>query len=201
MLHQLFHDFVTLFVVVNPVGTVPLLIAITGQEPPARQRQIVLHGVVVATLILLFFIAIGQLLLDALGIELSSFRIAGGLVLLIIALRMVLEEVGAASIDTSHLRNVAIFPLAMPFLAGPAAMMAVILLTDNNVYSVWEQAQTALVLLAVMLVTYACLAGAELVQRTLGVTGANVVSRIMGLILAALAVQSMIGGLRQFKLS
>ena len=201
MLHQLFHDFVTLFVVVNPVGTVPLFIAIAGQEPPARQQQIVLQGVVVAALILLFFIAIGQLLLEALGIELSSFRIAGGLVLLIIALRMVLEEVRVASIDTSHLRNVAIFPLAMPFLAGPAALTAVILLTDNDVYTFWEQVRTALVLLAVMLVTYACLAAAEPVQRLLGTTGANVVSRIMGLILAALAVQSMIGGLRQFKLS
>jgi multiple antibiotic resistance protein len=201
MPHQLFHDFVTLFVVVNPIGIVPLFIAIAGREPTARQRQIALQGVVVATVILLLFVAIGQLLLDALGIELSSFRIAGGLVLLIIALRMVLEEVRAAAIDTSHLRNVAIFPLAMPFLAGPAALTAVILLTDNDVYSLWEQAQTALVLLAVMLATYACLAGAELVQRLLGTTGTNVVSRIMGLILAALAVQSMLAGLRQFKLS
>jgi multiple antibiotic resistance protein len=201
MLQKLFDDFVTLFVVVNPIGIVPLFIAIAGQEHSARQRQIALEGVIVASLILLFFIAIGQLLLEALGIELSSFRIAGGLVLLIIALRMVLEEVRVVSIDTSHLRNVAIFPLALPFLAGPAAMTAVILLTDNDVYSVWEQARTALVLLAVMLVTYACLAGAELVQRLLGTTGANVVSRIMGLILTALAVQSMIGGLRQFKFS
>jgi multiple antibiotic resistance protein len=201
MLHQLFHDFVTLFVVVNPIGIVPLFIAIAGREPTARQRQIALQGVVVATVILLLFIAIGQLLLDALGIELSSFRIAGGLVLLIIALRMILEEVRAAAIDTSHLRNVAIFPLAMPFLAGPAALTAVILLTDNDVYSLWEQARTALVLLAVMLATYACLAGAELVQRLLGTTGTNVVSRIMGLILAALALQSMLGGLRQLKLS
>jgi multiple antibiotic resistance protein len=105
------------------------------------------------------------------------------------------------SFDTAHLRNVAIFPIAMPFLAGPAAITAVILLTDNNAYSAWEQAQTALVMLAVLLITYACLVGAELVQRLLGNTGANVVSRIMGLILTALAVQSMLGGLRQFKFS
>ena len=201
MLDKLFHDFITLFVVVNPIGTVPLFIAIAGQENRGRQRQIALQGAIVAALILVFFIAIGQLLLEALGVELSAFQIAGGLVLLIIALRMILEDVRVVSIDTTQVRNVAVFPLAMPFLAGPAAITAVILLTDNNVYAVREQATTALVMIAVMLITYGCLVGAQRVQLILGATGANVVSRIMGLILAALAVQSMLGGLRQFKFS
>jgi multiple antibiotic resistance protein len=201
MLHKLFHDFVTLFVVVNPIGTVPLFIAIAGHESSERQRQIAIQGVIVAALILLFFIVIGQPLLNALDIDLSSFQIAGGLVLLLTALRMVLEEVRVVSIDTASLRNVAIFPLGMPFLAGPAAIMAVILLTDTNVYTVWEKALTSLVMLAVLLVAYACLVGALLVQRLLGAAGTNVVSRIMGLLLAALAVQSMIGGLRQFRFS
>lgn len=147
-------------------------------------------------MILLVFIAIGQLVLEALGIDLASFRIAGGLVLLVIALRMVLAETETSSDTDAPLRgNVAVFPLAMPFIAGPASIMAVVLLTDNNVYTVWQQAETAVLLLLVLAFTYACLVGAELVQRLLGQTGASVVSRIMGLILAALAVQSILTGL------
>lgn len=202
MLHKLFHDFVTLFVVVNPIGTVPLFIAIAGHEPVRRQRQIATQGVIVAAVILLVFILVGQPLLEALGIDLVSFQIAGGLVLLIIALRMVLEEVRVAPAGTTtSLRNVAIFPLAMPFLAGPASIMAVVLLTDNNSYTVWEQAETSLLVLVVLVIAFACLIGAEPVQRLLGATGTNVISRVMGLILAALAVQSMIGALRQIRLA
>jgi multiple antibiotic resistance protein len=201
MLHKLFNDFVTLFVLVNPIGNIPLFIAIAGHENSERQRQIAMQGVVAAALILLFFIAIGQLLLDALGVTLPSFQVAGGLVLLIIGLRMVFEEVRVASIDTKDLRNVAIFPLAAPFLAGPGAVMGVILLTDNNVYTIWQQVQTSLIMLAVMLITYVCLVGTQLIHRLLGTTGTNVVSRIMGLILAALAVQEIINGLHQFTFS
>jgi multiple antibiotic resistance protein len=199
--HKLLHDFVTLFVVVNPVGVVPLFIAVAGQEGRARQRRIALHAVLVSVVILLAFIAIGQVAIEALGIELASFQIAGGLVLLIIALRMVLEEVRAMPRDTGAWGNVAVFPLAMPFIAGPASIMAVVLLTDDNVYTGWQQVETACVTLVVLVITYFCLIGAELVQRLLGSTGTSVVSRIMGLILAALAVQSMLGALRQIRLT
>jgi multiple antibiotic resistance protein len=197
MLQKIFHDFVTLFVVINPVGNVPLFIAIAGRESVERQRRIAIHAAMVAAVILILFIALGQLLLDALGIGLASFQVAGALVLLILALRMVLEEPRLAppEADTAY-GNVAVFPLAMPFIAGPAAIMAVILLTDNNVYSLGLQVETTVIMLLVVAITYACLASAEMVQRLLGVTGANVVSRVMGLILAAVAVQSLIGGLR-----
>lgn len=196
-MHQkVFHDFVTLFVVINPVGNVPLFIGIAGRETIQRQRRIAIQASVVAAVILFAFIAIGQLLLDALGISVASFQVAGALVLLIIALRMVLEEPRIAPPDAAATHgNVAVFPLAMPFIAGPASIMAVILLTDNNVYSIGLQAETTVMMLVVIAITYGFLASAEIVQRALGVTGANVVSRIMGLLLAALAVQSLIGGL------
>jgi multiple antibiotic resistance protein len=83
----------------------------------------------------------------------------------------------------------------MPFIAGPGAILAVVLLTDNNVYTIWQQVETAALLLFVLALTYGCLIGAEPTQRLLGITGANVVSRIIGLILAALAVQSMPDGM------
>jgi len=196
MFEKLFHDLVTLFVVVNPIGVVPLFLAVAGRESAAARRRIAAQAIIISAVILLVFIAIGQLVLEALGIDLASFRIAGGLVLLVIALRMVLAETETSSDTDAPLRgNVAVFPLAMPFIAGPASIMAVVLLTDNNVYTVWQQAETAALLLLVLAFTYACLVGAELVQRLLGQTGASVVSRIMGLILAALAVQSILTGL------
>jgi multiple antibiotic resistance protein len=196
MFEKLFHDLVTLFVVVNPIGVVPLFLAVAGRESAAARRRIAAQAIIISAVILLVFIAIGQIVLEALGIDLASFRIAGGLVLLVIALRMVLAETETSSDTDAPLRgNVAVFPLAMPFIAGPASIMAVVLLTDNNVYTVWQQAETAVLLLLVLAFTYACLVGAELVQRLLGQTGASVVSRIMGLILAALAVQSILTGL------
>jgi multiple antibiotic resistance protein len=198
MLDKMFHDIVTLIVVINPIGIVPLFIAAAGNESPAMRRRIAGQAVIIATAILLVFIAIGQIVLEALGIDLSSFRIAGGLVLLVIALRMVLEETrSTAVLDQATVRgNVAVFPLAMPFIAGPASILAVVLLTDNDTYTVWQQVETTILLLVVVGFTYICLVGADLVQRLLGPTGANVVSRIMGLILAALAVQSMLTGFR-----
>lgn len=196
MFEKLFHDLVTLFVVVNPIGVAPLFLAVAGRESAAARRRIAAQAIIISAVILLVFIAIGQLVLEALGIDLASFRIAGGLVLLVIALRMVLAETETSSDTDAPLRgNVAVFPLAMPFIAGPASIMGVVLLTDNNVYTVWQQAETAVLLLLVLAFTYACLVGAELVQRLLGQTGASVVSRIMGLILAALAVQSILTGL------
>jgi multiple antibiotic resistance protein len=198
---RLFRDFVTLFVVVNPIGLVPLFIAITGHDPLSRRRRLALEAVIIAAVILMVFIVIGQPLLEALGIELASFQLAGGLVLLIIALRMVLAETRpGADAWPVEAGNVAVFPLAMPFIAGPATLMAVVLLTDNNVYDVSEQVSTAVTLLAVLAITYGCMVAADLLQRLLGMTGTNVVSRIMGLILAALAIQSMVGGLRGLRM-
>jgi multiple antibiotic resistance protein len=196
MAQKLFHDLVTLFVVVNPIGVVPLFVSVTGHETAAARRRVAGQAILISAVILFVFIGIGQIVLEALGINLASFRIAGGLVLFIIALRMVLQETHNPRADGSAFHgNIAVFPLAMPFIAGPASIMAVVLLTDSNVYTGWQQAETAALLLVVLGFTYGCLLGADFVQRLLGSTGASVVSRIMGLILAALAVQSILNGL------
>jgi multiple antibiotic resistance protein len=122
-------------------------------------------------------------------------------VLLLIALRMVMQEgQGAVIGGGAEAGNVAVFPLAMPFIAGPATLMAVVVLTDSTVYSVWQQINTTILLLIVLAITYGCCVSADLLQRLLGVTGANVISRIMGLILAALAVQSMVAAIHDMGL-
>lgn len=116
---RLFQDLVTLFVVINPIGTIPLFIAVTRHEPAEVARKTALRSVIIATIILLTFVVIGQLLLNALGIELGAFRIAGGLVLLLISLRMVLESIHHPNDgrgDTGDRHDVAVFPLATPFI-------------------------------------------------------------------------------------
>lgn len=169
MSYKLFHELVTLFAVVNPIGVVPLFVAVAGHESAAARRRIAGQVILILTVILFVFIGIGQIVLEALGINLASFRIAGGLVLLIIALRMVLQEAHNPGADGSGFRgNIAVFPLAMPFIAGPASIMAVVLLTDSNVYTGWQQDETAVLLLVVLGFTYGCLAGADFVQRLLG---------------------------------
>ncbi|MGL5739340.1 MAG: MarC family protein, partial [Plesiomonas shigelloides] len=150
--------------------------------------------------ILLFFLVAGQLLLEAMQIPLSAFQTAGGLVLLLFALTMIFgeskpEQEMQMDYDISDL---AVFPIAVPSIASPGALMAVVMLTDNHRYSLIDQALTALVMLGVLLITYLLLRSASRIQKVIGRTGASVISRVMGLILAAVAVNNLLVGLRDF---
>ena len=195
---RLFNDFVTLFVVINPIGTVPLFIAVTRHESAQTIRKTALRSVMISAIILLTFVVVGQMLLSALDIELGAFRIAGGLVLLIISLRMVLESTHQPTEkkESGDRHDVAVFPLATPFIAGPGAILAAVLLTDHTLYSVSQQVGTTLVMLGVLAIQYVLLLASGTVNRVLGETGTNVISRIMGLILAALAIETILIGLR-----
>jgi multiple antibiotic resistance protein len=200
---KLLEDAITLFVVLNPIGLVPLFIALTGEHTPAQRRTIAGRAVVIAGIILIVFVVVGQVMLTGLGVTLPAFRVAGGLVLLVIALRMVLSDDDARSgSHTSGRRagpgDIAVFPLAMPLIAGPGAVMAAVLLTDNDAFTALEQAATAAVMVGILALTYIMLLGAETVQRYIGPTGANVLSRVLGLILAAVAAETMLEGLRAF---
>jgi multiple antibiotic resistance protein len=200
---KLLEDAITLFVVVNPVGLVPLFIALTTGQSQAQRRAIAGRAVVTAAAILIVFVVIGQIMLTGLGVTLPAFRVAGGLVLLVIALRMVLSEDESRAGSQPPARragpsDIAVFPLAMPFIAGPGAVMAAVLLTDNDTFTVAEQAATAAVMTGVLGLTYVILLGAETMQRYIGPTGANVLSRVLGLILTAVAAETMLEGLRAF---
>ena len=196
---RLFNDFITLFVVINPIGTVPQFIAVTHHEPAETIRKTALRSVVIAAVIPLTFVVIGQMLLNALDIELGTFRIAGGLVLLIISLRMVLQSTHQPTElrkETSGQHDVAVYPLATPFIAGPGAILAAVLLTDHTLYSASQQVGTTLVMLGVLAIQYVLLLASGTVNRVLGETGTNVISRIMGLILAALYIETILIGIR-----
>lgn len=190
-------DATTLFVVIDPIGQVPLFLALTRQFTPEQKRRAAGRAILIAGVVLLLFILGGQFLLGKLGIGLPSFQVAGGIVLFLFGLRMIFEEEGKREPHALPVRqDVAVFPLAIPSIAGPGSMMAVVLLTDRDKTGLLDQLGTSLLLVGVLGVTYAALRLAGPIQRLIGDTGANVVSRVLGLILAALAVEQVFAGVR-----
>lgn len=194
----LIREFVTLLVVIDPVGTIPVYLFAVQSVPRRLHRRFALQAVGIATLVLLAFLVGGQFLLETLGLRLGSFQIAGGIVLFLFALTMIFgdskpeREIEEAERD--HLAG-AVFPLAMPSIASPGAMLAIVVLTDNHTEPLSDQAITAGLLMLVLALTLAMLLLAGLIHRIIGNTGASVISRVMGIILATIAVDAVLGGL------
>ena len=186
-------EFVTVWVVVDPIGTVPVFIAVTATMSSKERRGVAFRAALISALILLAFIVGGQLLLEALEISLVSFQIAGGIVLFLFALQMIFGP-GKPESELSENRpskeDVAVFPLAVPSLASPGAMLAVVVLTDNNRFSITEQAITTGVVMLVILGALVLMLAAGFINRVIGISGASILSRVMGLILAAVAVDN-----------
>ena len=188
-------EFISIWVVVDPIGTIPVFIAVTAGMSAHLQRRIALKSTFIATVILLLFIVGGQVLMEGLDIHLEAFQIAGGIVLFMFATTMIFGD-GKPALETKQIEgnisHLAVFPLAIPSLASPGAMLAVVMLTDNHRYSVAEQFVTAGVMLGVMLCTVILLLLAQPIQRVIGIAGASIVSRVMGLILASVAVDNIL---------
>ncbi len=194
----------TLFVVVDPVGLTPTFLAVTEDLPAAARRSVALRASVIAGAILIGAALIGDWLFRTLGISLSAFRIAGGLLLFSIASEMVfgvrLRREGQVAEEAveEHVRNVAAFPLAIPLLAGPGAITATVLLTGR---AGGNLLLLGLLIAVVALVALACFVAflfAGRISRLLGMTGNIVLSRLLGVLLAALAVQYVADGIRAF---
>lgn len=200
MFQHFLQDAVTFFVVIDPIGLVPVFIAITQKEPQFSRQRIALLGVGISAVILLVFLVMGQFLLEALEISLPAFRIAGGILLMIVGFQMVLQETGghSASTDPTSSIDLAVFPLATPLIAGPGGIMSVVLLTDNMKFGLMDQALTALALLVVLLITGMALLFANWIQQGLGRTGVNVITRILGLLVAAFAMEMILAGLDEY---
>ncbi|WP_294223210.1 MarC family protein [uncultured Shimia sp.] len=200
---DLFERFVTLWVVIDPIGTIPVFIAVTAAMTAPERRKTALLAAAVSAGVLLFFLIFGQLLIDGLGISLLSFQIAGGIVLFLFALTMIFGEskperdkhAADADAELDEKPSPAVFPLAVPSLASPGAMLAIVLLTDNNTVSIPDQAITAVVMLVVLAIAYLCMLAAGPIIRVIGNSGAAIVSRVMGMILASVAADLVIGAL------
>ena len=180
---------------IDPISTLALFAGLTASLTAAERRGIAQRATLYAAIILVVAVVIGQIVLDAMGIRLLSLKVAGGIILFLFGLQMLF---GSASRETgSHEkgRDLAVFPLAVPTIAGPGAIMAVILLTDNDVYSVPEQIQTAVVLLVVLGLTYVLLLVSDAILRVIGQQGAAILVRVMGILLAALSVELVLSAL------
>lgn len=198
MSHNLLEQFILLWVVIDPIGTIPVFIAVVAGITTSERWKIALKATLAATFVLLLFLVGGQFLINALGISLPAFQIAGGIVLLLFALTMIFgdskpesEAQTWSAAEDGH-SSVAIFPLAMPSLASPGAILAVVVLTDNNRFSVQEQAMTGGIMLLVMTCAFILMLAATPILRVIRMAGAALVSRIMGMILAAVAVNTVI---------
>jgi len=200
MFDSLVVQFVVLWAVIDPIGSIPVYLTKTVGLSVEDRRKIALKAVMISAGILIFFLIAGQALLEAMRIPLTAFQIAGGLVLLLFALTMIFGE-GKPEQEiklSSNLNELAVYPLAVPSIASPGAMMAIVLLTDNHRFSLFDQTMTTLIMLSVLLITYLLFLAANRIQRWIGNTGAAVISRVMGLILAAVAINNMLVGIRDF---
>jgi multiple antibiotic resistance protein len=192
--------FIVFFAVIDPIGTIPVFIAITNHYEPQVKRKIALIAALAAGAILLFFILAGEHILNGMSIPLPAFQIAGGIVLFLFALNMIFGE--SKPDEELKLANkqyeTAIFPLAVPSLASPGAMLAAVFLTENSRFTVFEQFQTALVMAAVLLVAYVFMLMAGWINKVIGSSGASVISRVMGLILASVSVTNVLDGIKAY---
>jgi len=194
--------FVTLLVVVDPVGLVPAFVAVTHGLPPRSQRHVALRASLIAAAILAGSALIGDWLLRTLAITLPAFRIAGGLLLFSIASEMVFgvrierQSKEAEEAIEERVRNVAAFPLAIPLMAGPGAITATILLAGRSGGEPLRLTILLAVIAAVLAICFAVFALAGPIAKLLGTTANTVLSRLLGVLLAALAVQYVIDGAR-----
>src|ERR1044071_4424577 len=190
MAQQILRDFLMLLVTVDPIGAVALFVPLTASLSDAERTRTAWKAAFIAAVVLLAF------LLAELGIRLVSFQVAGGIVLFLFGLQMVFGTGAVAGRSTAEAgHDIAVFPLALPGIASPGAIMAVVLLTDNHRQSIAQQAVTAAVLLVVIAITVVALLASRHVIRLLGITGANVIIRVMGLLLTALATEQVALGL------
>ena len=188
LLIKICKDFATIWTTIDPIGNVAIFAGLTAALTRPERHRTALRAVLYATVILVVAVVAGQIILDAIGIRMHSLKVAGGIILFLFALKMLfggLDKPGSPEAG----RDLAVFPLAVPSIAGPGAMMAVIVLTDNDVYTVPEQAETGVVLLVVLLITYLFLRFSDFILRVIGQQGAAVLVRVMGIILASLAVE------------
>lgn len=200
VVQRILSDFVLLWAVIDPIGTVPVFISATRNHSEADRRRIALRASAIAAGILLFFIIVGEFVLNAMGVPVVAFQISGGIVLFLFALTMIFGESKpeAERQDIRHSQDVAVFPLATPSIASPGAMMAVVLLTQNDLHTIDEEIVTTVLMLLVVVAAYVLMRFASQILRVIGDGGANIVSRVMGMILASVAATQVLDGIKQY---
>src|SRR3954466_3425184 len=200
---RLVYDLVTLAVIIDPIGTAAIFAALSQHTPPAARRAMALRGTAITAGICVAFAFGGEALLRAMGVSLAAFQAAGGALLFLLATDMVFAHASglrqptrAEADEAQRSVDISVFPLAIPLIAGPGALTSLVLLMRQADGAIEAQALVLLALAAVMGLTCTALLGAGRLLRLLGVTGAHVVSRVLGVVLAALAAELLLSGIR-----
>lgn len=201
-IHVILTAFITLFVVIDPPGLAPLFVALTSGMDNQHRRAVGLRACIIGAGLLLLFGLFGEAVLGFAGISLPAFRIAGGILLFLTALDMLFERrTQRRKGQSSNKDDPSVFPLATPLIAGPGAIATMILLTGQAGEDVAANIAVYLVMGAVVLITFITFLAAGPIERLLGDTGINVVTRLLGMLLAALSVQFVIDGLKSAMLA
>lgn len=195
--------FVTLFVVIDPIGLTPVFIALTPGLTAQQRRAIAIRATVIAAGLLFLFAFLGEQVLGFIGISMPAFRIAGGILLFLTALDMLFERRTKRREDQADVEDVpdpSVFPIAIPLIAGPGAIASIILLAGQAEGPVGMVSVLG-VMVAVLIIVFLLFLSAPLIERALGKTGIVVVTRLLDMLLAALSVQFVLDGIRGFGLA
>ncbi|TPD55300.1 MAG: MarC family protein [Thalassolituus maritimus] len=188
MFDKAVQDALILWATIDPIGTLAIFSALTAGMSVTQRRKTATRAVLYAGGVLIGSLLIGQVLLTAMGISLLSFQLGGGIILFLFGLQMIFTENDQSSgKEPDH--NVAIFPIAIPATATPGAILAVILLTDNQIYPIAQQLMTGLIVVATLAITWVMMFFSDRILAVIGSGGASLLTKIMGMILAALSVQ------------
>jgi multiple antibiotic resistance protein len=204
MLEQAIHSFARLFVTADPIGIAPIFIAVAGSHSTSDQRSVALRAVLVAGGILVAFALFGDAILAFFGVTIPAFEVAGGLLLFVIGFQMVFakgdakREGPSAPPDPGALTEMAVFPLAIPMISGPGAISATVLLASQEDRDVTGRTILIATIVVLMALTYTVMLLAGPLNRILGVTGRVVVTRLLGVILAAMAMDFVARGVKSF---
>ena len=198
MSEKIVRDLLMLLSTIDPIGAVLVFAAVAQTQSPAERTRLARRATLIATMVLLTFLVLGQVAFAAMQVSLHSFQLAGGLFLFLFGAQMTFGDIARqAETHAEAGQDPAVFPLAIPSIASPGAILAVVVLTDNARYSLGMQAMTAGILLTVLAVTYLCLRQSDRLLRLLGQNGGAAIIRLLGMVLAALAVEMVLDALGQ----
>lgn len=196
--------FITFFTVIDPLGLVPVVLVILANNNPEERKKIITRAVIIGALVIFTFALLGKILIESLGIGLYAFNIAGGVLLFLIALDMLFgrtpgtRETPVEEKEAIASSDVSVFPLAIPMIAGPGTIATTILFTDNASGSNLSILILAVVLILILFISWVVMIKSSLIMKLIGRTGILVFSRILGVILAALAVQYILNGIQTY---
>ena len=187
-------QFWALFLTIDPVGVTPIFISLTSKCTELQRKSIANKGVLIAFIILIFFALTGSLLLDLFGISIAAFRLGGGLLLLLLSIEMVMSKNQTTTTDDEATTDLAVFPISIPLLSGPAAITMLILFIKQSEGDLYQKGIVLAALFVNMVIVWLCLRFSGKISKLMGKTGANVVTKIFGILLTALAFQFIIDG-------